>query len=55
MQLQDCPSSEHLAQTASRISGVSVSSWLMLRGDFALFQAPMLDSLAFDPFALFDG
>jgi hypothetical protein len=26
----------------------------MLSGDLAVLQAPMLDSLAFDPFALFD-
>ena len=27
---------------------------LILSGDLAVLQAPMLDSLAFDPFALFD-
>ena len=27
---------------------------LMLSGNLAVLQAPMLDSLAFDPFALFD-
>lgn len=26
----------------------------MLSGDLAMLQAPMLDSLAFDPFSLFD-
>ena len=26
----------------------------MLSGDLVMLQAPMLDSLAFDPFALFD-
>ena len=28
---------------------------LILSGDLAVLQASMLDSLAFDPFALFDG
>ena len=27
---------------------------MILSGDLAVLQAPMLDSLAFDPFALFD-
>ncbi len=28
---------------------------LILSGDLAVLRAPMLDSLAFDPFALVDG
>ena len=30
------------------------SGWLILCGDFAVLQAPIFDSLSFDPFTLFD-
>ena len=30
------------------------SGWLILCGDFAVLQAPIFDSLSFDPFSLFD-
>ena len=36
------------------LAGCWLVLWLMLCGDLAVLQAPMLDGLAFDPFALFD-
>ena len=30
------------------------SGWLILCGDLAVMQAPIFDSLSFDPFTLFD-
>jgi len=49
-----CPSSEHLALMAAQINGVLASSdGLILGGQLAVLQAPIFDSLSFDPFALF--
>ena len=39
---------------AQRGNRLGSSSWLVLRGDLAVMQAPLFDGFAFDPLSLFE-